>query len=278
MLNQLLQKKAIADQPLPIKKLRAENEIRTRDPRFTKALLYQLSYFGIFIIWRLSISTKDSQYIFYYLHSQQSIFIIPNMRSLLKILILCSTIAIIQILYGWFELFELFKHLAQNNANPFIFLTIISTTCAIGFPLTFCTLFAGASFGIIYGSTLSIIGIFLSSLFGYAIGKFFFPKEITKKLQLKFNISENKNMFDLNFYVRALPGIPYFIQNLILGGMNSPLKLYMLLAILIQGSIAIAMNILGASFSDDNTAKYIAFIILLCVIITIRILFRKFFK
>ncbi len=27
-------------------KLRAENEIRTRDPRFTKALLYQLSYFG----------------------------------------------------------------------------------------------------------------------------------------------------------------------------------------------------------------------------------------
>ena len=200
------------------------------------------------------------------------------MKSFLKILILCLAIIIIQLSYGWIELFELFKHTAQNNANPIVFLLIMSTTCAIGFPITFCTLFAGSAFGITHGAILSLTGILISSLFGYAIGKFFFPQELTQKLQQKFSIDKNKNMFDLNFYVRAVPGIPYSIQNFILGGMNAPLKLYIFLAILIQGSIAIAMNILGASFSDNGIAKYIAFAILLCVIITIRLLFRGFFK
>ncbi len=200
------------------------------------------------------------------------------MKSLLKVLLLIAIITTIQLSYGWIELFEVLKKFAENNANPFAFLAVMSLGCAIGLPISFCTLFAGAAFGSILGSALSIIGIAISSIIGYVIGRFFFPQDYIQKIKNKFSISEKKTMFDLNFYVRAIPGIPYSMQNIILGAMNSDMKLYILLAVSIQGIIAIAMNFLGASFSDNGLAKYIAFASLICVIVAMRIAFKKLFK
>ena len=200
------------------------------------------------------------------------------MKSFIRMSILIVAIIAVQLLYGWFELFELLKSFAENNANPFVFLTIMSLGCAIGLPISFCTLFSGAAFGIVLGSALSIFGIAISSLLGYVVGKYFLPLEQIQTLKKKFSIDNKKTMFDLNFYIRAVPGIPYSMQNVILGAMNSELKLYILMSISIQGTIAVVMNILGASFTDDSIAKYIAFAILVLVIVIIRLVFKKFYK
>ena len=85
-------------------------------------------------------------------------------------------------------------------------------------------------------------------------------------------------MFDINFYVRAIPGLTYSMQNFVLGAMESDIKMYMLLCVSIQGAIAVAMNVLGASFSDEGCAKYIAIAILIVVIILIRVIFRRLYK
>ncbi len=200
------------------------------------------------------------------------------MKSLLKVLVLVLIIIGVQFFYGWGALFTDLKTFSEQHNNPAIFLLVMSLGCAVGLPISFCTLFAGAAFGAVFGSILSIIGIAISSFLGYFIGRFFFPKEIIEKIEKRFSISSRKTMFDLNFYVRAVPGASFSMQNFILGAMASELKMYMLVGISIQGAIAIAMNVLGASFTDDSCAKYFAIAVLIVVIIAMRWGLKKLVK
>ena len=200
------------------------------------------------------------------------------MKSLLKVCFLVLIIGVVQYFYGWTVLFDDLKCFAQENNNPVVFLATMSFGCAIGFPISFCTLFAGAAFGAFFGSVLSVVGIIISSFLGYYIGRFFCPEELIKKVKSRFSISSNRSMFDINFYVRAIPGLTYSMQNFVLGAMESDIKMYMLLCVSIQGAIAVAMNVLGASFSDEGCAKYIAIAILIVVIILIRVVFRRQYK
>ena len=161
------------------------------------------------------------------------------MKNALKILLLIVVIVAVQFVYGWDNLFAFFKTFAEENANPYAFLCVISLGCAIGFPVSFCTLFAGAAFGWLNGSILSIIGIAVSSLIGYFVGMFFAPENFVSQIKQRFNLNKQQSMFDLNFYVRAVPGLPYSIQSLFLGAMKSELKMYMILSVSIQGAIAV---------------------------------------
>ena len=200
------------------------------------------------------------------------------MKSLLKVCFLVLIVVLVQYFYGWTVLFDDLKCFAEENNSPVVFLVIMSFGCAIGFPISFCTLFAGAAFGAFFGSVLSVVGIIISSFLGYYIGRFFCPKELIEKVKRKFSISSNRTMFDINFYVRAIPGLTYSMQNFVLGAMSSDIRMYMLLCVSIQGAIAVAMNVLGASFSDEGWAKYIAIAILVVVIIFIRVVFRRLYK
>ena len=199
-------------------------------------------------------------------------------KNLLKMLLLLAIVAAVQLSYGWLQLFADLKAFAEAHANPFAFLAVMSLGCAVGLPISFCTLFAGAAFGSVAGSALSIAGIVVSSFLGYLIGKFFFPREYVERFKARFGLAERKSMFDVNFYVRAVPGPPYCVQNVVLGAMNSEIKMYMMLGVSIQGAIAVAMNILGANFSEDGAAKYVAIAALIVVIILIRIFFKRFFR
>ena len=200
------------------------------------------------------------------------------MKNILKICVLLAILATVQFTYGFPQLIADLKTFAETHANPFVFLAIMSIGCAVGFPMSFCTLFAGAAFGSTLGSTLSIIGIAISSSLGFLIGKFFCPETLVARIKTKFRITKRKNMFDLNFYVRAVPGIPYSAQNVILGAMNSEFPMYMALGVSIQGTIAVAMCVFGANFSDDGIVKYAAIAALITIVICIRLIFKRVFK
>ncbi len=200
------------------------------------------------------------------------------MKNILKIALFIAAVVAVQLLYGWPELIADMKGFAETHNNPFAFFAIMSTGCAIGLPLSFCTLYAGAAFGAFWGSVLSVGGICISSAIGYAIGRFAFPGDIVENFKRRFNISNPRNMFDLNFFVRAVPGIPYCMQNFLLGGMNSDLKVYMVLGVAIQGLFAVAMNVLGSSFSQGGYLKYIAIAVIIMLVLLIRILFKRLFK
>jgi len=210
------------------------------------------------------------------------------MKTVLKIAAAIAVLVAVQYFYGLGQLVSDMEAFAKSHNNPFFFFVLMSVGCAVGvLPLSFCTLYAGAAFGALLGSVLSVGAICLSSIIGYSIGRFFCPPDLMEKIKQKFHISAGKSvfdlssrkgMFDLNFFVRAVPGIPYCMQNFILGGMNSEFKVYMILGVSIQGLFAVAMNVLGASFNEDGFAKYLAIVVLVVLVILIRVVFKRFFK
>lgn len=79
----------------------------------------------------------------------------------------------------------------------------------------FGTWFGGI--GIIFGATLGSVIIFL-------IAKSYFYNFIKKKILNKYKSIENffyKNDLELMFLIRIIPGVPFFLQNLILAGLGA---------------------------------------------------------
>lgn len=195
-----------------------------------------------------------------------------------KIAAVALVIAGVSWLYGWDNLFATLQSFANENKNPFVFLSVMGITCAIGFPLSLCYLFAGAAFGTFQGWLLSVLGLLASGSLGWLIGKFVAPKEKIEEWKMLFKIKKDVRMFNINFAVRAIPGIPYWTQNIFLGGINTDFKMYTITNICAQGAIALAMNYLGANITKDGWEKYAAFALLIAVMFCIHRILTKFYS
>ena len=187
-----------------------------------------------------------------------------------KFALLVAAIAGAEILYGWGELFSRFDSFAKGfSDSPVLFWLLMSAGCAFAFPLSVCYLFAGAAFGFGAGWLLSLGVLAVSSALGYWLGVFFVPKTFPGRVAAKFGISTDfseRTMFNVNFAVRVVPGIPYWVQNVFLGAIRSKFPLYMFVNIAAQGAIAGAMNFVGSSLSCDGYGKYAAFGVLAAVL------------
>ena len=181
-----------------------------------------------------------------------------------------AAIAGAEILYGWGELFSRFDSFAKGfSDSPVLFWLLMSAGCALAFPLSVCYLFAGAAFGFGAGWLLSLGVLAVSSALGYGLGVFFVPKTFPRRVAAKFGISTDfseRTMFNVNFAVRVVPGIPYWVQNVFLGAIRSKFPLYMFVNIAAQGAIAGAMNFVGSSLSCGGYGKYAAFGVLAAVL------------
>lgn len=187
-----------------------------------------------------------------------------------KFALLVAAIAGAEILYGWGELFSRFDSFAKGfSDSPVLFWLLMSAGCALAFPLSVCYLFAGAAFGFGAGWLLSLGVLAVSSALGYWLGVFFVPKTFPRRVAAKFGISTDfseRTMFNVNFAVRVVPGIPYWVQNVFLGAIRSKFPLYMFVNIAAQGAIAGAMNFVGSSLSCGGYGKYAAFGVLAAVL------------
>lgn len=187
-----------------------------------------------------------------------------------RLALLAAAVAGVEIFYGWGELFSRFDSFAKGfSDSPVLFWLLMSIGCAFAFPLSICYLFAGAAFGFGAGWLLSLGVLAVSSALGYWLGVFFVPKSFPERVAAKFGISTDfseRAMFNVNFAVRVIPGIPYWVQNVFLGAIRSKFPLYMFVNIAAQGAIAGAMNFVGSSLSDGGYGKYAAFAVLVAVL------------
>ena len=132
------------------------------------------------------------------------------------------------------------------------------------------------AFGTLAGWSLSLAGLFISGTVGFIMGRYVLDDVSAEKFRAKAKINSKKNLYNLNFYVRAIPGIPYWMQNIILGSVHTDFKMYTLSNMSVQGAIALAMNYLGASIGADNSAKYWAFGILIAVLVAVNRILAKY--
>ena len=205
---------------------------------------------------------------------------IIRMKHLVKILLLAAFVLAVHFAYGWRELFELVRQFAESENSPWIFL-VLAATCSVGFSLSACNFFAGAAFGLWYGWGLSLVGLLISSSLGYVFGRFFVPREYIEKLRLKLRLGDpdGSRMFQINFFVRVFPGIPYTMQNIVLGGMRSEFKMYMIVNMAAQGAIAFFGNLMGYLVAAETESEYyfIALGILILVLVAAHRIMRRFY-
>lgn len=187
-----------------------------------------------------------------------------------KICAAAAIVASVEIFIGWGELFSLVGDFARGHSDSaFMFFCLMSVGCAFGFPLSLCYLLSGAAFGFWFGWGVCMAVLAVSSAIGYALGRFFFPDFALRGLLSKIPFAADPRgagMFNVNFAVRVVPGIPYWAQNAVLGGIRTGFALYMSVNLIGQGAIAGAMNFFGASMSEDGAGKYAAFAVLVAVL------------
>ncbi len=174
------------------------------------------------------------------------------------------------------------KEFLEANKNPWLFLAVIGVATVFGFPVSACYLIAGAVFGVMYGFLLCLAGIFLSSSFSYMLGRFCLPNGKLKSYLEKFSVGKflGANLASVNFFVRAIPGVPYMFQGLILAALKTNYLVYMFVAISVQGGIAFCMCLFGSGLATAALEKIAVGIILILLLsvfhqILIRLKFCK---
>lgn len=165
------------------------------------------------------------------------------MNSLIKCFAFVAVVILAGCVFIFPNSFEEFSALLRKNSNPYIFLLFMSVGCALPMPLTFCYMYAGLTFHPVLAWVLCVGGLFFSSTIGYFLGRLTGSAILAERmcLKFKFDISSKKNSFGLNFFVRAVPGVPYWAQNIVLASVGTSYFLYEFVNICVQGLISLFM-------------------------------------
>ncbi len=181
--------------------------------------------------------------------------------------------------------FLLYLRTIAEDANSVpIFLLCMGIGCAFGLPVSFFYVTAGIAFGMLKAWEVCVVSLILSSSIGYLLGRFVLPRKwIESKIfsetenpqNKKYSFLRNRRLskdlktdFNLNFYIRAIPGIPYWIQNLFLGAISLNFFVYLFVNIVVQGAISFAMICLGGAVVDYSWYS-VVIIVLLVVFLTL---------
>ena len=172
----------------------------------------------------------------------------------------------------------------------FIFLLIYSIFSLPGL-LIFIVL-SGYLFGIYYGYLISVISITFGSLIFFFLSKYFFQyffSNFYTKYSKNIDTYISKSTTEYFIMFRMIPGLPLFLQNLILSLINISITKFVLVtcvgftpfilsSVLIGNKIKDIQSINGLKFKDIFTWDLIIFIIVIIFLLLMRIRFKKISK
>ena len=199
-------------------------------------------------------------------------------------------------LQNFFSNLEIIQNFILQNfvISIFIFILTYSFLIMCNFPFaSLLSMINGFLFGTWIGGTMSIVGGTIGALGVFLIAKFFFLDFIKKKFLNKYSYIEdyfNKNDLELMILIRIIPGIPFFLQNLILAGLGAHNKKFLYTTLIglapwsfIFGSVGqgleeIFVNKTQLSFSLVAQPEYLIPIGFIAFLIIMIILFKKKFK
>ena len=139
----------------------------------------------------------------------------------------------------FFQINNIFSkiEIIQNfiNVNYFvsilIFTLFYSFLILCNFPIaSLISMISGYLFGIWVGAIIAIVGGTLGAFGIFSVAKFFFLDFIKKNILIKYSFIEdyfNKNDIELMLLIRIIPGIPFFLQNLLLASLGAENKKFL---------------------------------------------------
>lgn len=125
----------------------------------------------------------------------------------------------------------------QGSSGFYIYFLFVTLLPLIGFPISAFYIFSGMAFSPITALLLTSGGLLLNMILGYWIGRFFLHQPITHYLKkTRFNPEwlDSRNLLRMTILVRSVPGVPYFMQNYILGLSKVPFWIYLFVSWSIQ--------------------------------------------
>ena len=191
---------------------------------------------------------------------------------------------------------EIIQNLISENflISILVFSILYSLLIICNFPFaSLLSMINGFLFGTWIGGSISIIGGTIGAFGIFLIAKFFFLDLIKKNFLNKYSFIENyfnKNDLELMILIRIIPGVPFFIQNLILAGIGADNKKFFFTTLFglapwsfIFGSIGqgleeIFINKTELSFSLVAEPEYLIPIGFIALLIVTVIIFKKKFK
>ena len=175
-----------------------------------------------------------------------------------------------------------------------IFITLYGFLILCNFPMaSLLSMTSGFLFGTWIGGLIAIVGGTLGAFGIFIIAKYFFSDFINKNILNKYSYVENyfkKNDLELMLFIRIVPAVPFFAQNLILAGLGAGNKKFFYTTLLglspwsfIFGSVGqgleeIFVNQTEISFSLVAQPEYLIPIGTIASLLILIILFKKRFK
>ncbi|HEY4301794.1 MAG TPA: VTT domain-containing protein [Candidatus Didemnitutus sp.] len=141
---------------------------------------------------------------------------------------------------------------AVQRAGPAAFFIGMALLPAVGAPITFFTLTAGSVFadrlGLGWVIVLALLALGVNIALTYTLAAWAFRPLLEKlvvRLGYRLPDVESTDATDLIVLLRVTPGIPFCVQNYLLGLARVPFGKYFLISFGIQGSMAIALILFG---------------------------------
>ena len=199
-------------------------------------------------------------------------------------------------LQTFFSNLEIIQNFILHNffVSIFIFVLLYIFLIMCNFPFaSLLSMINGFLFGTWLGGAISIVGGTVGAFGVFLIAKFLFLDFIKRKFLNKYLYIENyfnKNDLELMLLIRIIPGIPFFIQNLILAGLGANNKKFFYTTFIglapwsfIFGSIGqgledIFINKTQLTFSLITQPEYMVPLSIIIVLIIFVLIFKKRFK
>lgn len=167
------------------------------------------------------------------------------------------------------------------EAHPFALLFALATLPGIGFPISPLLILTGIVIGGHYGlpsaCVAGIIAQSICTIWTYLLAagplRGFLSSFISQKRELP-ELTET-NALRLALILRITPGIPYALQNIVLGVIGMQLRTYLLVSIPITALWTIAFIITGGAIFEGRAGLAISGFLLLIVLILITRMLRN---
>jgi uncharacterized membrane protein YdjX (TVP38/TMEM64 family) len=139
-----------------------------------------------------------------------------------------------------------------RDTGPVVFFTAMAILPAFGAPVSFFSLTAGSVFGATLGMPMVVFLANISILVNMALSYFlasraFRPllEALVKKLGYQLPKVESDDTTDIIVLLRVTPGLPFPVQNYLLGLARVPFAKYMIISGVISGSLTTAFILFG---------------------------------
>lgn len=199
-----------------------------------------------------------------------ALFIVPAILSAAAILLLWQSHPNLNYWIGLLETGHAFL-----QANPWALVVLLATLPGIGFPTSPVLILFGVVIAPLYGMPAAV-GLAIAAQSVCTIWTYLLAagplRDLLKRYVLKHRdlpAMSEANAVRLGLVLRLTPGIPYFIQNVVLGVLRMQFKHYLLVSIPTMALWTVGFVITGGALFEGSAGWAITGILLLIVLVIV---------